>query len=174
MCSSRKSRKEPMPLETVKQVVYTYCRSKSLLSRRFGTICLIAFAGFLRIEEFLETKLANVRIFADHMIIILPKSKTDQHRDGHEVTISRTGSPYCPVSHVEDFLKDAKLDLKKEKEAFLIPALHKTKKGHNASKHKGISYSRMREMFNENMKPLLLSVTAKIHAYLPDLFVLMC
>ena len=35
--------------------------------------------------------------------------------------------------------------------AFLIPRLHKTKKGHRASKTKGISYTRMNEIFHEKI-----------------------
>ena len=44
------------------------------------------------------------------------------------------------------------MDIGKDKEAFLIPTLHKTKKGHRASKDKGISYTRMGEIFHERMK----------------------
>ena len=38
-----------------------------------------------------------------------------------------------------------------DKDAFVVSRLHKTKTGHNASKRGGLSYSRMREIFNENI-----------------------
>ena len=44
------------------------------------------------------------------------------------------------------------MEIQKDKEAFLIPTLHKTKKGHRASKIKGISYTRVGEIFQEKMK----------------------
>ena len=42
----------------------------------------------------------------------------------------------------------------KNEEAFLIPRLFATKKGHIASTDKGISYTRTREIFMEFIKPV--------------------
>ena len=66
--------------------------------------------------------------------------------------ISKTGSKYCPVANILNFLKNAGLNREKDSEAFLIPTLFKTKKGHIASKTRGISYTRVNEIFHENIK----------------------
>ena len=44
------------------------------------------------------------------------------------------------------------MDLNVDKDAFLIPTLYRTKKGHRAAKRRGISYTRINEIFHENMK----------------------
>ena len=50
------------------------------------------------------------------------------------------------------FLQEVGLDAENDTEAFLIPRLQKTKKGHKASKTKGISYTRINEVFSDNIK----------------------
>ena len=151
LCGGEKIKKDPIPVETIKSVVEKYSYEKlDLMSLRFGVVCLIGFAGFLRIDELLNTKLKNVTIFADHMKIYLPKSKTDQHREGEKVVIARTGTRFCPVGQVEKFLTEAKLDIERNKDAYIVPRLHKTRKGHKASKTKGISKTTMSEIFQKN------------------------
>ena len=53
------------------------------------------------------------------------------------VIISKTSTKFCPVGDVRRSLEAEKLDQLIDKEAFLIPRLFKTKKGHNVSKTKG-------------------------------------
>ena len=92
-------------------------------------------------------------MFRDYLRIDIPKSKTDQHRDGHVVYISRLPSQYCPVLYVEKFLAEARLDLNTDGESYLIPHIVSTKNGHKAVKGSGISYTRVRELFKEALKP---------------------
>ena len=152
MCGGERVRKDAMPLDTLKEVITKYCSgSSTLMDLRFITVCLIGFAGFMRIEELLSTQLKNVTISPDHLKIFLPRSKSDQHRQGNEVLIAKTGTKFCPVGHVKKFLQEAKLDIHDNPEAYLIPKLHKTKRAHNASKTKGVSYTTIREHFSKNM-----------------------
>ena len=46
----------------------------------------------------------------------------------------------------------------------MIPRLHKTKKGYTASKTKGISYTRIREIFMENVKRIDNQGTYGLHS----------
>ena len=117
----------------------------------FIILSLLCFAGFFRINELLSVRLKHITFLPEHIEIFLPHAKTDQHRDWEVVYIARTGTKYCPVFNLEIFLLKAKLEIDRDKEAFLIPTLHKTKKGHNASKTRGISYSRAYEIFHENL-----------------------
>ena len=151
MCATEKRRKDPMPIETLKEVINKYGKNTNLMDLRFATMCLIGFTGFLRIDELLQVRLKHLSIFEDHMEIFLPVSKTDQHREGNKVIIAKTSTQFCPVEHVKGFLNKAKLDITKDSEAFLIPRLHKTNKGHNASKNKGVCYTTIRELFMEKM-----------------------
>ena len=86
------------------------------------------------------------------MEILLPRSKTDQLREGEKVFIAKTNSEYCPVKNTLSFLEAASLDIKTDGEAFLIPSLNKKKNGHVASKSRGISYTRAYEIFKEHIK----------------------
>ena len=142
LCGGEKSKKEAIPVDILKNFVDSYGTS-NLKDLRFLVVCLTGFAGFLRIKELLKVQLKHVTFFEDHMKIFLPFSKMDQHREGNTVYIAKTGSKYCPVKHVKDFLEKAQLDTKTHEDAFLIPTLHKTKRGHRASKTKGISYTRV-------------------------------
>ena len=114
---------------------------------RFLLTCLLGFAGFLRINELLEFKLKHIKIQENHLEIVIPKSKTDQHREGHVVCISKIKSEYCPVKYLKVYLQKAKLDISNDKESPLICRIFKRKSVHKISKTKGISYSRIREIF---------------------------
>ena len=155
-----KNRKVPMSPETIKQIVdkFTSKINANLLELRTVVVCLLGFSGFFRIEELLTIQLKEVSISRDYLKIVVPKSKTGQHRDGHEVFIARLPSQYCPVAYVETFLAKSSLDLGKHGESFLIPRIAKTKKGHRAVKGKGISYSRIREVFKSNLKNVVSEV----------------
>ena len=155
MCAGVSTKKDPMSVETIKDVVSKYCKeNSSLMDRRFATVCILGFAGFLRIDELLSTQLKNVSFFQEYMQIFLPHAKTDQHREGNKIIIAKTHTQFCPVEHVKSFLKDAKLDPQENPEAFLVPRLHKTKKSHNASKTKGVSYTSIREIFRDNLETI--------------------
>ena len=105
------------------------------------------FSGFLRIDELLDVKLNHMKIQESHLEIVILKSKTDQHREGHVVYISRIKSEYCPVKYLEVYLQKTKLGISNDKESPLIRPIFKTKSGHKISKTKGISYSRIRKIF---------------------------
>ena len=45
----------------------------------------------------------------------MPKSKTDQHREGHVVYISRIKPECFPVKYLEAYLQKAKLDISGDK-----------------------------------------------------------
>ena len=153
LCEGKKVRKEAIPVEIIKRFVDEFCpKTSNMLDLRFLVVCLAGFSGFLRIQELLDVKLKHVKLFSDHVKIFLPKSKADQHRHGDHVFIAATGTKYCPVQYMRYFLKKAELDLDVDKDAFLIPTLYRTKKGHRASKWRGISYSRINEVFHENLK----------------------
>ena len=83
MCGGVRTRKDPIPVETIKEIVEQYGHEGSnLMDLRFTMVCLLGFAGFFRIDELLSTQLQHITVFPDHLQIFLPRSKPDQHREG--------------------------------------------------------------------------------------------
>ena len=122
---------------------------------------MLGFSGFLRIDELLSIKIKHLRINESHLEILVPKSKTDQHREGNIVYISRVSSECCPVKFLEKYLQIANIEISKDGETPLIGRIFKTKKGHKISKTQGISYSRIREVF----KDYITDITANPEKY---------
>ena len=124
-------------------------KNASLPDLRFLLTCLLGFSGFLRIEGLLSIKIKHLRINESHLEILVPKSKTDQHREGHIVYISRISSECCPVKFLEKYLQRTNIEISKDGEIPLIARIFKTRKGHKISKTQRISYSRIREVFQD-------------------------
>ena len=95
------------------------------------------------------------------MEILVLKSKTNQHRKGHIVYISRVASECCSVRFLEKYLQKTNIGISKDCETPLIGRKFKTKKVHKISKTKGISYSRIREFF----KDYITDITANPEKY---------
>ena len=112
-------------------------------------MCILGFAGFLRINELLGIQIKHISMFGDHVEILLPNSKTDQLREGHIVMISRTGSSACPVFWLQKYLSLSVLQ--NNPENFLFCRMSKTKVGHKADGRKPISYTTAREDFTQRM-----------------------
>ena len=85
---SETTKKEPITSQMIKSFVNKFGgKNTSLPDLRFLLTCLLGFSGFLRIEELLSIKIKHLRINESHLEILVPKSKTDQHREGHIVYI---------------------------------------------------------------------------------------
>ena len=53
---------------------------------------LLGFAGFLCTEKLLEVMLEHIILQENNLEILIQKLKTDQHREGHVIYISRIKS----------------------------------------------------------------------------------
>ena len=147
LCETETTKKEPITSDIIKALVAKYSGENPTISDlRFLLTVLLGFAGFLRIDDLL-VKLKHIKILESHLEIIIPKSKTYQHREGHVVCISRIKSEYCPVKYLEVYQQKAKLDIPNDKESTLICHIFKTNSSHNILKRKGISYSSIRKIF---------------------------
>ena len=143
LCETETTKKEPITPDMIKTLVTKYGGKNSTIP----DLIRLEFAGFLCIDELLDVKLKHIKLQEIHLEILIPKSKPDQHREGHVVYISRKKPECCPVKYLEAYLQKAKLDIYNDKESPLICRIFKTKSGHKISKTKGISYSRIREIF---------------------------
>ena len=63
----------------------------SLYNIRSGVICLLAFAAFLRIDEFSKLVRFDVKLENDMLKLFVQSSKTDQYMDGAWIAVASSG-----------------------------------------------------------------------------------
>ena len=122
---SEKEKKQPITPEIIKQLMEFYGTSENLKVLRFLVICLIGFSGFFRISELLQIQIKNIEFTEQGIKIKIPKSKTDQLREGNIVFISKLEFKYCPTTWLEKYLRLA--SLRNQPDVFLVCRLSKTK-----------------------------------------------
>lgn len=144
-----KTKKEPLTPEVIKKIVDVFSESPSLHTMRFIIICLVSFAGFLRISELLNLKVKHLQFVEGGVKLKITNSKTDQLHEGDIIYIAGLDSNYCPVRWLTKYLKAAKIS--DNPDAFVICRLFKTKTGYNAHGDKSISYSSARSSFMEHL-----------------------
>lgn len=143
------TKKEPITVDIMKKLYDHYGVSSDLSDLRIYCMFSLAFAGFLRFNELVNIRFADLT-FSDSIVqIFIPKSKTDIFRQGHKLLIARTGKETCPVVCLENHIRISKIA---NKEEFLFRALQYKKGKHLRSTcNKHISYSRVRELFRTSL-----------------------
>ena len=144
-------RKNPWQWTWFKAIVDMYASPFNLLHHRFILTCLLGFTGFLRISELLETRIRDIAFHDDCVKIVIPKSKTDQVREGHLVHIVRSNGSYCSVSWLERYISDANF---RQPNYFLICRMSKTKEGHLTKGIHPLRDGTVRENFQKYLAPL--------------------
>ena len=147
-----KKRKEPVTEEMLLAMVEAAGPSLSLTEVRLLAICLVAFAGFLRCEELLRLRCADVTFNTEGMVIHIASSKTDQYREGASLVIARTGTATCPVSIMQRYFSMGQLV--HESQDFIFSGIMHTKSGECLRKGGRFSYSRLRELLLEKISSL--------------------
>lgn len=72
-------------------ILLYYGVSSDLSDLRIYCMFSLAFAGFLRFNELVNIRFADLTFFDSHVQIFIPKSKTDIFRKGNKFLIARTG-----------------------------------------------------------------------------------
>ena len=88
-----------MTADMLKAMVEAAGSAPSLTEVGLLAVCLVAFAGFMRCDELVKLKCADVTFNPEGMVVKIESSKTDQYRDGASVVIARTGQVICPVGY---------------------------------------------------------------------------
>ena len=123
------------------------CKNASLKDLRINCICLLAFAGFLRYDEFSKVICSDVKFFDTHMAIFVEQSKTDVYRDGVQVYISRTDTLCCPVNAMSRYFHSAGFDFDSQEFLFRGLTYHRKFKKYTLRKqNKGLSYTCARDI----------------------------
>jgi len=151
-------KKEPITADIIGKLVSLHGADKSvtnLMNIRTLAMILISYAGFLRFNELAHIQRMHLKFYATHLIINIPKSKTDQFRQGSNVVIARTNSVTCPVFMLELYLKLVQADLY-DSSSFVFRNLSKTKEGY---KFRGdnlpMSYTSVRELILAALAPIV-------------------
>ena len=147
-----KTRKEPITEDMLKAMVESVGPDPSLTEVRLLTMCLIAFAGFLRCDELIKLKCSDITINAESLLVNVVSSKTDQYREGSSLIVARTGTETCPVSMLERYF--AMGGLCHTSHARVFRGINKTKTGEKLRKGGGLSYSRTPEILLEKIKAM--------------------
>lgn len=130
-------KKEPVSAEMLLRMVEAMPSQPTLSDVRVVAVCLLAFAGFLRIDEVLNLRCSDIVWSREHMEVGIRRSKTDQFRQGNKVLIAKSGLPTCPVAMMERYFKLAGLDNRSEGKLFR--GISKSAKGEKLRSSGGIS-----------------------------------
>ena len=153
-------KKEPITADIMHKLVDFHCKDisvKNLLNVRTVTMCLVAFAGFLRFDELAKIKRGHISFCNSHISIVIPSSKTDQLRQGQSVVVARLQSKYCPVNMLEKYISLAQVH---DKDAFIFRSLSATKLGYKLrDDNRPMGYTRVREVVIDALKPIVCDVS---------------
>ena len=144
------TKKEPVTVAMLAAMVQS--SDGSLADLRLMAMALLAFSAFLRCDELIKLRVCDVTFAAEHMAISLPKSKTDQYREGSTVMVARSGTQICPVAMLERYFEKAALGSGTTELAFR--GIVHTKTGERLRKSGGLSYSRVRELMLQRLSSL--------------------
>ena len=117
-------RKEPVTvnmLVKLKDSLLVNGQLTKLADKRLMSFVLLAFSRFLRFDEISKIERQQLEFYKDYLIVHMPRSKTDQFREGAKVFIARTGSDLCPVNALIMYLQAA--DLLKTRSQYIFRSI---------------------------------------------------
>ena len=134
------------------QILFDLCSlygslNASLKDLRILSICVLAYSGFLRFDEFSNLLHSDLFFAEGYMTVFIERSKTDTSRVGKRVFISNTKSQCCPVKIVKRYIQAA--GFAKDSQLYLFRALtyHKKRNIYTLRKqNKGLTYTSTREV----------------------------
>lgn len=147
-----KRKKEPVTPEMLREIVASMGRSPTLSDVRLASICLLAYAAFLRIDELGKLRCCDIDFNQERLEVTITASKTDQYRDGRVVPIARTGNATCPVAMLQRYVTMGEIDTSSELKLYRGVCVAKGKERLRATG--GLSYTRMRELVLEKFSKL--------------------
>ena len=150
-CAKPVQKKAPFSIEMLQAIVQDSKNNNSLANIRLATVCVLAFAGFLRYDELANIRPCDLQLSPGCVTVKIPKSKTDQYRQGNEVVIARTGSDTCPVALLEEYLKRGGIDL--DSQLFLFRPIAGLK-GDKLRNSGSLTYTRLRELLKGKLEEL--------------------
>ena len=150
-CAKPVQKKAPFSTEMLQAIVQDVRKNNRLADIRLAAVCLLAFAGFFRYDQLANIRPCDLQLSPDGVTIGIPRSKTDQYRQGNEVVIARTRSDTCPVAMLEEYLRRAEIDLNSQ--LFLFRPITGSR-GEKLRKSGRLTYTRLRELLKSKLEEL--------------------
>jgi len=148
-------KKEPASLDLIKAIISRYGQENATLKDlRVATMCTLSFAGLFRSKELLNIKLCDMKLFTDYIIIHVPCSKTDVHRQGQDVFIAKSLRESCPGLLLERYIEKAKINVNDSKDYLFRNVIFLKSTNQYNLGNKMLSYTRFRELFKTCLKEL--------------------
>jgi integrase len=98
-------------LDTVIKRMIDAVEPQSACGLRDRALLLVGFAGAFRRSELVALDVADLEFAEEGLRILIRRSKTDQEGEGRIIGVPRvTGSDYCPVQALRDWLTVADID----------------------------------------------------------------
>ena len=148
----------PFTVADLQRAVFVLEQKPSLKNLRTKIILLLSFAGFLRFSECQNLRRSDIKIFRDHAMLFIEKSKTDIYREGHWLFLARLNSDLCPVSNLEHYLRNTRID--SDSNEFIFRSIKTSKRKNFESlrrSNKPISYSTVRDEYIGLLKNMKLN-----------------
>ena len=157
VCCKPIQKKKPITADMLADMVENLNAHPTLANMRITTLSLLAFAGFLRFDEVIHIRTCDITVSEGMAKVQIPRSKTDQLRQGSKVLIARTGASTCLVAMLEWYMLRVGLDTKSK--LFLFRGITKTGNGKRLRSTGTLSYTTVREQFRSKMRELGYSVS---------------
>ena len=145
-----KKKKEPITVEMLLAMVQS--ADGCLADLCLIAMALLAFSAFLHCDKLVKLRCCDVVFSPSSMSINLPRSKTDQYREGSSVFIARSGTPTCPVAVLEQYFTWSASSPSSAN--FLFQRIAWTKNGEKLRKSGHISHTRVRELMLQRLSKL--------------------
>ena len=97
ICSKPVVKKDVLSPDMFKTLCLQFKDSTDVIDLRDLTMIMLAYSGFMRIDETLNLHCNDLTFNSDHIVVKIRKSKTDIYRNGSEIVISKGSSDACPV-----------------------------------------------------------------------------
>ena len=129
--------------------------NRTLKELRLLVICALSHTGFLRYDELSNIKANNITFHEEYVNIFIEKCKTDCYRNGKNVLIAKLNTPQCPVTILQCYIQEAKIDLSTDK--YIFKPLTYFKRNKNCMMRNSsikLSYTRAREIIREALSSI--------------------
>ena len=123
-----------------------------------SSIMFDGFTGFLRYDELSNLLCLDIKFYLDYCLLLIELSKTDQHRDGAWVAISRSTLITCPSRALKRYVYLGEIDFDSD-----LP-LFRGINAPNAKSESKLSFSRVRELVKEAFKDSIDSSLIGVHS----------
>jgi len=104
-----KQKAKTINLEQLESITQSLNESNTLKACRDRALLLLGFFGAFRRSELVGMSVQDVHWETEGILILLPRSKTDQLGEGKVKALPASQGPLCPVAALKDWLKRSKI-----------------------------------------------------------------